>query len=122
MEFFQNTHINSKMYFQKKFMQYLTQIFTKTLQIAPFKKFFSWAYPLTPLANMCSISQFPNLKKNIDPPPLPNPGYAPDMDSANHTWWIKRRGFSNEVTICLTSGIVVRKFKGYVGSKFKIES
>ena len=49
-------------------------MYTKTHQIAPFKKNFSGgACPQTPLAK-----RIPNLKKKfLPPPPLPNPGDPP---------------------------------------------
>ena len=62
---------------------------TKTHQIAPFKKNFRGACPRTPLAkrmvSLCAACRFAtckfqNLTKKILSPPLPNPGYAPDID------------------------------------------
>ena len=69
----------------------LIQICTKTHQIAPFIKIFSGggACPRTPLAKRmaspcaaCRFAtcKFPNLKKNILGPPLPNPEDAPDIE------------------------------------------
>ena len=67
----------------------LIQIYTKTHQLAPFKKKFSGgACPRTPLAKrmaspcaayICRFAncKFPNLKKKFLAP-LPNPGDAPD--------------------------------------------
>ena len=64
----------------------LIQICTKTHQIAPFIKIFSGGMPPNPpskahgepcAACRFATCKFPNLKKKILGPPLPNPGDAP---------------------------------------------
>ena len=58
---------------KKFYRQNLIQIYTKTHQIAPFKKNSRGSIPPPPYK--CeTTSKFHNLKKNC--PPLPNPGYA----------------------------------------------
>ena len=61
--------------------QNLIQIYTKTHQIAPFKKIYWGSIPPNPLAKrMASQHQISKSQKNIipaPPGPLPNPGDAP---------------------------------------------
>ena len=70
--------------------QNLVKIYTKTHQIAPFKKKFSWEHAPKPPSKAHGLAMrsmylrdmqiSKSEKKIIVPPPLANPGDAPDLE------------------------------------------
>ena len=77
--------------FKKNLRQNLIKIYTKKHQIAPFKKIFSGGHAPNPSSKahgfaMRSMSlnrdmQISKPEKKFLPPPLPNPGDAPELCS-----------------------------------------
>ena len=62
--------------------QNLIQMYTKTHQIAQLKKMSRGSMPPNPTSKFVTC-KFPNVKKKILPPPLPNPGDSPAKTLVN---------------------------------------